>query len=246
MSFIAPFFAQTHRVAAPSWSGMGGSSWRTAYSIDQYVAEMQAVIAAAGLDQGPSKPAVLSHSFGGFPTMRAANIIGEKLGGVMILDAPVLSPEQRKRRAEKRRDDETPPRETRVYASQAEALTRFRFSPEQTSEHPYIVDWIARTSLRPAPLPDGTTGRTWKFDPFMWSRLTRTDGNADLSSAKCRTAMLWGGKSILFPPDVIAFVRQSAPQGTVFVEIPEAGHHVMADQPIALVSTVRTLLSAWA
>ena len=38
-SFIAPFFADTHRVAALSWSGMGGSDHREHYSLDTFVAE---------------------------------------------------------------------------------------------------------------------------------------------------------------------------------------------------------------
>jgi len=29
------------------------------------------------------------------------------------------------------------------------------------------------------------------------------------------------------------------------IEIPAAGHHVMLDQPIALVAAIRTLLSDW-
>ena len=29
------------------------------------------------------------------------------------------------------------------------------------------------------------------------------------------------------------------------IEIPSAGHHVMLDQPIALVAAIRTLLSGW-
>ena len=58
---------------------------------------------------------------------------------MMILDSPVLSPEQRKQRAE-RRKEEPPPRDTRIYASEAEALSRFRFSPNQPCENFYIVD----------------------------------------------------------------------------------------------------------
>jgi pimeloyl-ACP methyl ester carboxylesterase len=29
------------------------------------------------------------------------------------------------------------------------------------------------------------------------------------------------------------------------IEIPAAGHHIMLDQPIALVAAIRTLLSGW-
>lgn len=244
-SFIAPMFAKTHRVAALSWSGMGNSEWRASYAIDQYVEEMLAAISAGGLAAASTKPVVLAHSFGGFPTMRAAHTHGRELGGVIILDAPVLSPEPRRRRSDKRKDEQ-PPRETRIYASEAEALARFRFSPAQPCDNAYIVDWIARTSLRTATSADGTPGWTWKFDPFLWSRLTRTDANDDLARAACPVAVMWGGTSVLFQPDTIAYVETIAPRGSLFVEIPEAAHHVMADQPLALVSAVRAVMAAWA
>jgi pimeloyl-ACP methyl ester carboxylesterase len=244
-SFIAPFFAKTHRVVAPSWSGMGGSEWRPSYRIDTYVDEMMAVAEATGVFLGPTKPVVLAHSFGGFPTMRCARTSGDRFGGMMILDSPVLSPAQRKKR-EDRRKDEPEPRDTRIYASEAEALSRFRFSPNQPCDNFYIVDFIARTSLRPVTAADGSLGWTWKFDPFMWSRLDRSEGAEDLSHARCRIATLWGGQSSLFQADVIDYVKGVASDDTLFIEIPEAHHHVMADEPLALVAAVRAVMAAWA
>lgn len=238
---LAPFFADTHRVVASSWSGMGGSTWRASYSTDQYVRELMAVGQTTGLFDGPSKPVIMGHSFGGFPTMATANLHGEQFAGVVILDAPVETPAQVAARVEKRKSDK-PPRETRIYASEAEALAHFRFSPVQPCTELYLVDWIARHSLRRA---EGAQGWTWKFDPFVWSRLARRDGVADLAAAKTNVAMLWGARSPLFPPDTIAWCRQRAPTGTLFVEIPDAAHHVMADQPLAVVSVLRTLLATW-
>jgi pimeloyl-ACP methyl ester carboxylesterase len=243
-SFIAPFFAETHRVVTLSWSGMGASDWRPSYRIDTYVDEMMAVAEATGLFKGPTKPVVLAHSFGGFPTMRCARTFGDRFGGMMILDSPVLSPEHRKQREEKRKD-EPAPRDTRIYASEAEALLRFRFSPNQPCANFYIVDFIARTSLRRATAMDGSLGWTWKFDPFMWSRLDRSEGAEDLTHARCRMATLWGGRSSLFQADVIAYVKSVAPKDTLFIEIPEAHHHVMADEPLALVAAVRSVIAAW-
>ena len=42
-SFIAPFFAATHRVAALSFAGMGASGWRDAYSVETMADEVMAV-----------------------------------------------------------------------------------------------------------------------------------------------------------------------------------------------------------
>src|SRR6187431_2773691 len=58
-SFIAPFFAATHRVAAFSLSGMGGSGWRDRYSYDLYIDEAFAVADATGLFAAPAKPIVI-------------------------------------------------------------------------------------------------------------------------------------------------------------------------------------------
>jgi pimeloyl-ACP methyl ester carboxylesterase len=244
-SFIAPFFAATHRVVAFSWSGMGGSTWRERYATDQYVRELMAVGAATGLFDGPVKPAILAHSFGGFPTMATAALHGDRFAGVIILDAPVETPEQVAARVAKR-TAEKPPKPKRIHPTEASALSRFRFSPAQDCRELYIVDWIARHSLRRAKDPQtGAEGYTWKFDPYLWSRLKRRDGFADLRAAKTRVAMVWGAVSPLFPPDTVAYCRATAPKGTLFAEIPEAAHHVMADQPLALVATTQAILSAF-
>ena len=34
-------------------------------------------------------------------------------------------------------------------------------------------------------------------------------------------------------------------KGTLFFEIPEAHHHVMADEPLALVTATRAIIAAW-
>ena len=47
-------------------------------------------------------------------------------------------------------------------------------------------------------------------------------------------------------PDVVDYTRAHAPPGSPFLAIPEAGHHVMLDQPLALVSALRALLASWA
>lgn len=243
-SFIAPFFAKTHRVVASSWSGMGGSDWREAYSIDELGLEMLATIEATGLAEGPGKPVVVSHSFGSFPAIAFAARHGERIGGLMTIDSPFLSDEMRSQR-DAGRPPQRPPRDTVIYDTFVEALARFRLMPAQAAENLYAVDHIARHSLREVARPGGGTGWTWRFDPFMWSRLKRNDPSQDLAAAKCRLALTWGSDSVLFPPDVIAYVREQAPKGSLFIEFPDARHHVLIDQPLALVAAMRAVLAAW-
>jgi pimeloyl-ACP methyl ester carboxylesterase len=241
-SFIAPFFAADYRVAALSWSGMGRSDWRNAYSPDLHVEELLAVSEATGLFAAAVKPIIVGHSFGGFPSALCAARHGERLGGVVLLDTPIISEQ---RRAE-RRAKSGPPREphaTAIYQSVEQALERFRFLPAQPCENLFIVDFIARNSLRATPLKAGAgEGWTWCFDPFMWKGYQRTYPSAAVTSAKCPIAVMWGAKSNLMDEENLAYTRSLLPPDAPMIAIPEAHHHVKVDQPLALVAALLGLL----
>jgi pimeloyl-ACP methyl ester carboxylesterase len=244
-SFIAPLLAADYRVAAPSWSGMGGSDWRSSYSTDLLIEEALTVADESGLFAGEAKPVFVGHSFGGVPTIGAAAVAGDRLGGVVMLDIPVLSPEQRKAREAKRRP-RSEPKPTKIYRSLEDALMRFRFLPPQPCEHLFIADHIARGSLKQVPLQDGGgEGWTWRFDPFMWRNFTWREAREDFANAKCPVAVMWGSRSKLFGDENIAYMRSVAPPDSPFVAVPEANHHVMVDQPLALVAALRGLIAGW-
>jgi pimeloyl-ACP methyl ester carboxylesterase len=101
-SFIAPFFARDHRVAAMSWSGMGGSEWRQAYSLDLYVEEAFRIAEAAGLFEAETMPVFVGHSFGGFPLLGCAARRGKDLRTAIVVDTPLLPPERVKEHRERR------------------------------------------------------------------------------------------------------------------------------------------------
>ncbi len=230
--FIAPFFAATHRVAAPSWSGMGGSDHRPRYTIKLFIQEMRAIAAEAGLaDAGPYS--VVGHSFGGFPMMAMASRFGAELERAIILDTP-FDPQQRRRPRGAGGDA----RPHRVYPTMADALARFRWAPPQPTTHDFIADFIARHSLK-----ETQGGFTWKFDPFLWSEFEAQDGTDLLKLPKCPVALMWGEQSALVTQGLVADMAARMPPGSKFVPIPEAYHHVMADQPLALVAGLRGLLA---
>lgn len=241
-SFIAPFLASEYRVAAISWSGMGGSDWRAAYSNRLYVEEAMTAARAVGLFESGVKPVFIGHSFGGFPTMAAAADHGEQLRSIVLFDTPLWTPELRAQR----RSPRDPKREfkpTRVYADASQALMRFRLMPEQPCDNAFIVDHIARASLREVTSDVGERGHTWRFDPFLWSRYSEADSARDLAAVRCPVAMAWGAESRLMPQAVVDYMRSLMPSGSPCVEIPQAGHHVMLDQPLATVSVFRALLA---
>ncbi len=242
-SFIAAFFAATHRVVALSWAGMGGSRWREQYSVETMSDEAMTVALATGLFESERKPVLVTHSFGAFASLLCAQRHGVRLGGVLTLDMPLLSRAQREARRGPTLRSVFAQRPTRVYPSLTDALARFRFAPEQPCENLFIADHIARTSLKEVPLIDGMC-RTWRFDPRV-SQMHPGDPARSLFGAVCPVAMAWGADSALVTPEVAAHGLSVAAPGTPRIAIPGARHHLMVDQPLALVSALRGLLQAW-
>lgn len=241
-AYIAPFFADTHRCVAISWSGMGGSDWRERYSLDLYVQEVETVLREQGLFDADERPVIVAHSFGGFPTLACAARWGERLRAAVIVDTPLRSPEQRVER-EKNKVPRAP-RPPRVYPSVEQAVMRFRFMPIQPVEHPYIADHIARLSLKAVPPHDGApAGFTWKFDPYLWQHYRMGSPSQDLQAVRCPIAFVNGARSGLLPAPVRDYMMDLAPAGTPLIEVPDADHHVMIDQPLAFVATLRALLA---
>lgn len=233
-SFIAPFFAETHRVAALSWSGMGGSDWRDRYHASTFANEAIAAAEAAGLFEGPRPPVFVAHSFGGFLALYCAARFGERLGGVAIVDSPIEPPGAT--------PDRPPPRHrpNRVYPTFEEALGRFRLAPPQTCDNLYAIDYIARRSIKAV---EG--GYTWKFDPFIWREFELGDPTPLLQRPACPLALMWGERSGLMRPEIVRYMAGIAPPASPKIAIPDADHHVMLDQPLAFVAAVRALLAGW-
>lgn len=227
---VAPLLVEGRRlVLAIDLSGHGDSDHRTAYRFDTWAREILAVTAAAGIAE---PPVVIGHSMGGFVTLRAATLFGARLRGAVVIDSPVhdLTPEEtaaRERRAFG---------PLRVYATADAVRGRFHPVPDQRSM-PFIAAHIAAHSIRQVP-----GGWTWKFDPHVFghpplspSSLTRVD---------CRIALFRGEHGIL-SEQMSKVMYDRLGRVAPVIEIPDAGHHVMLDRPLALVSALRTLLCDW-
>jgi pimeloyl-ACP methyl ester carboxylesterase len=234
-SFIAPFFANDHRVVALSWSGMGRSGHRDAYSFDLFVDELFAVGEAAGAFEG-GPPHVVGHSFGGFLMMAAVARAGERFKAAVIVDTPFSPLDD----PDRHRPPERSGKPHRPSATLPEALARFKLAPPQGCENLYIADFIARRSLKPVP-----EGWIWAFDPMTFGRLAVGDSFELLRNPSCPVALMWGDKSMLMPPARVASIRAVLPPGSPAIEIPDAEHHVMIDQPLAVVAALRGLFAGW-
>jgi pimeloyl-ACP methyl ester carboxylesterase len=239
-SYLAPLLVSDFNVAAFSFSGMGGSGWRERYSNHQWADEALAVAEATGLVAGRQKPVFLAHSFGGFALMNACARFGERLGRAIIADTPLRTREQQARRLEERPRRAFKPH--RVYASLEEAMGRFRLMPAQTCAHPFILEHIARTSLKQVFTDTGDMlGWTWKFDPCLFQSFEMGKPGRDLREAKCPVTWLNGARSGLIDDVVRQNIEAYSPPGTTVETVVDANHHLMIDQPLAFVEAVRRL-----
>ena len=237
--FIAPYFAETHCVVAMSFAGMGDSDWRDTYSVQAFTDEQLAVCEDAGLFENDAKPTMVAHSFGGFIAMHTGSKHSDKFAGIMIVDSPVRPPDD---------DWDGPPQRARgnkTYTTLEGALARFRLAPPQPCENHYIVDYIARHSLKQVTMESGQDGWTWKFAPFIWRQFEAMAEPKDMLRAiSCPLAIMRGENSILLHEKTWTYMRGLRDDMTM-ISIPEAQHHVMLDQPLGFVAAVRAQLAAW-
>jgi len=227
---VGPQLAGDRRVVALDLSGHGDSGAREHYSLDQWANEVVAVASASGIT-GP--PVVVGHSMGGIVSYVAAHLHGDRLAGVQIIDSPIRqrTPEEE---AARRKAAFGP---KKVYPTREEALARFRFVPPQEAAVPCVREHVAETSLMAV---EG--GWSWKFDPAMF---TRSGGDTlAVAQARCPIAYFRSQHGIV-SDELMERMRERFGPSTIVAEIPDAGHHAMIDQPLALVTGVRTVLSAW-
>lgn len=237
-SFIAPFFAHNYRVVAPSWSGMGLSGWRDVYSMEHHSAEAMAAAESTGLFEGRDKPVIVGHSYGSLVTLFTVANQGARFKAAVAVDGPLSADEG------DRPPSPTTPGAHRIYQSLPSALARFRFAPPQPCENLFLVDHIARLSLKPARTEDGDMGWTWRFDPDLRNKMDFGRRGELLAAPQCPIALMIGARSKLMTPQRLDFMRKGAPDAP-WIEIPDAGHHLMADQPLAFVAGLRGLMAGW-
>lgn len=228
---IAPLLGDRYHCVASSWSGMGRSAMREAYSLASYAHEAMAVGEAAGLYRVQARPMVVAHSLGGHVAALMAEQYGDRLAGALLLDASI--------RPTPIRAPEDPPR--RVFASPEDAAARFRLTPAQPAE-PYVMDFIARGSVTPAA---GGEGWEWCFDPLISRKLERTHCWDAIARARCPLAFVRGEESRVVSAGLEAAQREGAPEGTPFFTMPAAGHHLMMDQPIAVATAIHAFAAQW-
>ncbi|HEY2814366.1 MAG TPA: alpha/beta hydrolase [Acidimicrobiales bacterium] len=231
---VAARFATEFRVVAVDLSGHGDSGHRGTYAFEQWTDEVLAVADVGGID-GP--PVVIGHSMGGFVTIATAALHGDRLEGVVVCDSPVTEPDPEVESYRLKEAFGNP----RTYTSVDEAMLRFRTVPPQAHYLDYVIDHVARRSLRPV---EG--GWQWKFDRRIFEQFSQMRGVAlpYLPKVRCRFALLRSEQGLV-TPDIGASMYDALGRVAPVIELPEAGHHAMLDQPLELLTALRTLLADW-
>ena len=218
---------RSHRVVALDLSGHGDSGRRPAYDTATWAREVVAVAGAEDLD----RPVVLGHSMGGWVALVVGVEHPGAVSAVAVIDAPLV---RRPPEDEQLRDRHRP---HRTYPSIEEAVERFRTLPAQDVLLPYVREHVARGSLR-----RDDDGWTWKFDPHLWGPPPLL---TELLPRLTRPAALFRCEKGLVGTEMAAEMAGLVPGGLPVVDLPDAGHHPMFDQPLSLVTGIRTLLAFW-
>lgn len=209
---LAPGLARSGRVIALDSSGQGDSTWRDAYSLESWAQELCHALTILV----PNEPVTLvGHSRGGMISLLASAGIAN-LQRLVVVEGTF---------GVKRPGADGNPRPHRIYTDFDEAVRRFRTLPDE-ARLDYLMPHIARQSVRKV---EG--GWTWKFDP-------RLQGIPALEPEDVQPAVvpttLVRGELGLASAEVIAHVRARLGADAQVVTIPDAGHHIMLNQPVAL------------
>ena len=232
---VAAPYARDFRVAAVDLSGHGDSGWRQQYSLEQWSNEVMAVAEAAEMS-GP--PVLVGHSMGGFVAIATAALHSDDLAGVIVVDSPVAAPDHEVGVAQAGKAFGEP----KVYETFEDARVRFRTVPPQKNYLPYVMQHVVHRSVHEV---DG--GFSWKFDHNLFNAFTssiRAVALPYLPEVRCRFALL-RAEFGLVTADISESMYQMLGRNAPVVEIPQAGHHPMLDEPLVLTTAIRALLADW-
>jgi pimeloyl-ACP methyl ester carboxylesterase len=227
---VAPLLARDYRVVSLSYSGMGGSDWRPAYSFGLQVKELFAAARAGGLFEASQPPVFVGHSFGARAVARALHERGAELTGGVIVDGTLLPARDIQDRIVKEQ----------YFENAVDALKRFNLKPPQRCDNLYILDDVARASI-----VETGKGWRWRFDPDVRRHFDLQDVWSLIAEPNARLAFVYGQDSAMINAEVLNAQRKQVPAGTPFVGIPAAGHHIMFDQPLALAAVLAALMQSW-
>ena len=211
-------------VFALDFRGHGDSSYPTERHVGAFNTDLEAMLAFLGRDD----VYLIGHSMGAAVALDHASRF-PATRGIGLVDLARGGPPGGGRRAR------LALAHRRSYRTFEDAVERYRFLPESSNTDEKTRRYIAEHSIRRE--DDGRFG--YKFDPKWFSLPARP--RPDPADVQCRTLLVRGGDSPLLSPEAASEFVSQLPAGEM-IEIANAGHHVLIDQPERLFETLEAFL----
>lgn len=225
--FVAAELSPAHRVIALDLRGHGDSSRvePASYLVEDYVADLEAFVAELRL--GPF--VLVGHSLGGYVALSfAAGSAASELRGVVAVDTrPFVGDGNNDFWARLR--GLAHPR----YRDLDDVCRRFRPIPRGTRARPEVISHVATLGVRTT--HDGYLEP--KFHRPALGPLPYADLTPRLERIECPVLLARGAESAFVTPEMTRRMAERCRSATI-VEIEQAEHHVLLDQPQALARVI--------
>jgi esterase len=224
--FVAPAFIENFHVLALDQRGHGDSEWANewAYGSRHYVSDLEQVIDAWGF----GAPILIGHSMGAHNVLAYAIEHSEKLRAIAVLDPPPDYPEQAVAYLQSLAQ-----KPARRFESLDEAARNFKVLPRETLAKKEILEYVARHSFKQR--DDGS----WihKIDRRAMTREPSTVWKS-LHRIACPALIVKITRSPLLDREVAKKMVAQFPNARL-AEVDDSYHHVMLDNPTALIEVIK-------
>ena len=230
--FAASGFIPHFHVRALDLRGHGDSAWvdPPVYTFRAYAEDIDALVHKLDLRDF----VLVGHSMGGMVALNYAATHPGRVGKLVVVDTRTLMGAERIAKMR-----EFGARPASGYETQAELVARYRLEPEGTQKaSAEVIRHMALESGRQG--PDGRWRH--KFDRSVYAQFERLDGMPLWERIRIPALLVKGALSQRIDAAMAKEIKKRAPQVEI-VEVADADHHIMLDNPRGFVEALRGFLA---
>ena len=228
--FVVQPFLNDYRVISLDLRGHGDSDWADSshYRYLDYAGDVASVISA--LDAGPV--VLVGHSMGGMVALICAATWPDSVSKLVIVDSMMQMSAERAAslRGIGRGDGKS-------YGSRDEFIQAFKIRPDGSLASEEIRDYMAATSCRQ--FEDGRWRN--KFDRDVYARREAVNGYDYWPRIRVPVLLVAGGESDRISGEVSRKITAVCSRVDIRT-VPDSGHHVTLDNPVAFIETLDVYL----